>query len=76
MLSNNLYNAVQTEVRRKVVNHLIMKYNQLWLQYMNDNDMTEAHYRAKRDVIAEMIKSYKCYDGVKDLVEVFEETNP
>lgn len=76
MLSNNLYNAVQTEVRRKVVNHLIMKYNQLWLQYMNDNDMTEAHYKAKRAILAEMIKSYECYDGVKDLIKNFEECNP
>lgn len=76
MLSNKLYDAVQTEVRRKVVNHLIMKYNALYLQYMNDGDMTEGHYNAKRAVISEMIKSYKCYDSVKDLVEEFERNNP
>lgn len=76
MISNNLYKAVETEIRTKVLYHLIQRYNVLYLQYMNDNDMTESHYQAERRVIAEMIKSYKCYDDVKELVEEFEENNP
>ena len=75
MLSNNLYDAVKQEVRKRIVTQLIIKYNQLYLQYMNDSNMTEAHYKAKRKVIYEMILDYKCYDDCKPLIKEFEENN-
>lgn len=76
MLSRNLHKAVETEVRTKVLYHLISKYNTLHLTYMNDSNMTDGHYKAQRKVISEMIKSYKCYPDVKHIVEEFEECNP
>lgn len=76
MISNKLHQAMQTEVRTKVIYNLIQRYNALYLRYMNDSEMSEGEYHMRRKIIAEMIKDYKCYDDVRHLVEEFEENNP